>query len=118
MSITLTVRVTFDAAHYLPDYQGKCKYEHGHTYTAVARLQGKVDEKTGMVADFGKIKKILTMYDHDSLNNPARGGVPIKNPTVENLATILARRLKELENVEEVELTVYETPDCAVSVRW
>jgi len=29
----------FDAAHYLPNYHGKCEKLHGHRFKVVARLE-------------------------------------------------------------------------------
>ena len=64
----------FDAAHYLPAYNGKCEHLHGHTYKLVVKVEGTPDHE-GMVIDFiqelakaksfiavifsGKIKSIL-----------------------------------------------------------
>ena len=41
----------FDAAHYLPEYNGKCERLHGHTYKLVVKVEGTPD-KEGMVIDF------------------------------------------------------------------
>ena len=41
----------FDAAHYLPEYHGKCEKLHGHTYKLVVKLEGQPDAE-GMVMDF------------------------------------------------------------------
>lgn len=30
----------FDAAHYLPAYNGKCEHLHGHTYKLVVKVEG------------------------------------------------------------------------------
>ena len=41
----------FDAAHYLPSYNGKCEHLHGHTYKLVVKVDGRPDME-GMVLDF------------------------------------------------------------------
>lgn len=38
----------FDAAHYLPEYNGKCERLHGHTYKLVVKVEGTPD-KEGMI---------------------------------------------------------------------
>ncbi|MFH1788415.1 MAG: 6-carboxytetrahydropterin synthase QueD [Candidatus Altiarchaeota archaeon] len=73
----------FDAAHFLPDYQGKCEKMHGHTY----RLDIVVEDEIGgdgMVMDFNKLKsvvknQVLDKLDHENLNDV------LENPTAENI---------------------------------
>ena len=63
---------TFDAAHHLFHYEGKCKSLHGHTYHLQIAVSGFLDER-GMTYDFGDIKAIYKNYlephlDHRYLN--------------------------------------------------
>ena len=74
----------FDAAHYLPSYNGKCEHLHGHTYKLVVKVEGRPDME-GMVMDFSLLKKIVQMkvlrkLDHKLLNDV------IPNPSAENIA--------------------------------
>ena len=48
---------TFDAAHHLFNYEGKCKSLHGHTYHLQIAVSGYLDER-GMTYDFGDLKNI------------------------------------------------------------
>ena len=48
----------FDAAHYLPSYNGKCEHLHGHTYRLVVMVDGRPDHE-GMVLDFTLLKKLV-----------------------------------------------------------
>ena len=48
---------TFDAAHHLFHYEGKCKSLHGHTYHLQIAVSGYLDER-GMTYDFGDLKSI------------------------------------------------------------
>ena len=48
----------FDAAHYLPSYNGKCEHLHGHTYKLVVKVDGRPDME-GVVLDFTLLKKIV-----------------------------------------------------------
>ena len=36
---------TFDAAHHLPNYTGKCKNLHGHSYQFEVIVSGKIKKK-------------------------------------------------------------------------
>ena len=63
--------IEFDAGHRVPDHEGKCSSPHGHRYRIVLAVQGDLQmegSRTGMVLDFGEIKKVLTevhdKYDH------------------------------------------------------
>lgn len=88
--ISITKIFTFDAAHKLPDYVGKCANLHGHTYKLEVTVTGPL--KDGMVVDFGDLKKVvnnvLRHYDHAYLNDL------VLNPTAENL---LFRLHKEID---------------------
>ena len=91
---------SFDSAHHLPDYVGKCSRDHGHTWRMEIVVEGKVNPETGMVVDFGDLSRVAkdAMYrgdiewdlDHNHLNNL------INNPTAENLVKYILRRLKTL----------------------
>lgn len=35
----------FDAAHYLPEYNGKCERLHGHTYKLVVKVPKRIQEQ-------------------------------------------------------------------------
>lgn len=54
--VLVSKEFTFDAAHHLHDYEGKCKNLHGHTYRVVLGLSGYTDER-GLMIDFGDKKK-------------------------------------------------------------
>lgn len=65
----ITKEITFDSAHMLSDYQGKCNNLHGHTYKLQLTIEGKTDSKTNMVLDFNIVKDILNQvvmsnFDH------------------------------------------------------
>lgn len=74
----------FDAAHYLPSYNGKCEHLHGHTYRLVVLVEGRPDAE-GMIMDFTKLKHtvqdlVLSRLDHHLLNDL------LPNPSAENIA--------------------------------
>lgn len=59
----LKTEVSFDSAHFLTDYYGRCENLHGHRWRVVVHLeqedlQGEGTMK-GMVLDFGVFKKAV-----------------------------------------------------------
>lgn len=75
---------SFDAAHRLECYHGKCERLHGHTYSFSLTVEGKPDAE-GMVMDFVELKRlaeasVLSKLDHAYLNEL------IPQPTAENIA--------------------------------
>jgi len=118
---------TFDAAHHLHAYEGKCKNLHGHTYKAVFGISGYPDE-IGMVIDFGDIKEIwkkhIEIYlDHRYLNEM----LPPMNTTAENMVVWLFEQMEEQLRAEpyrsrcngaRVEFVrLYETPTSYAEAR-
>lgn len=84
----------FDAAHYLPEYNGKCERLHGHTYKLVVKVEGTPD-KEGMVIDFIRLKNIvkeevLNKLDHACLNDI------LKQPSAENISVWVWQRLQKM----------------------
>ena len=59
----LKTESSFDAAHFLTDYEGKCENLHGHRWRVIAWIE--VDElqtdgqEKDMVVDFGDFKRAL-----------------------------------------------------------
>lgn len=111
----LDVEFYFAAAHRLPRYQGPCFRMHGHNYKFFIGLEGEVDPATGMIADFGEIKrvvgeKVLAPADHQVLNDF------LENPTAENIARWIWETLVgDVPGLVEVRL--FEIPDCCVTYR-
>jgi 6-pyruvoyltetrahydropterin/6-carboxytetrahydropterin synthase len=82
-------RFKFEAAHHLPEYEGKCASVHGHTYVLEVEVWGQV-LGNGMVMDLNTLTKcineVINLYDHKDLNEM------FDNPTVE----IMVRRIKDI----------------------
>lgn len=59
----LKTEQSFDSAHFLKDYNGKCQNLHGHRWRVVAEIKGEQleeDSQTrGMLMDFGEMKDVL-----------------------------------------------------------
>ncbi|MEM6478570.1 MAG: 6-carboxytetrahydropterin synthase [Pseudomonadota bacterium] len=70
----------------------KCGRVHGHSYKIEVRLMGETNPETGMLVDFGDIKKVvqpyIEMFDHYVVNDIGeKHNEPLlMNPTSENLA--------------------------------
>ena len=132
----LRTESSFDAAHFLTDYHGKCENLHGHRWRVVAYLaQEKLQTEgtmKGMVVDFGVFKQALRglteAFDHsfiveegslacDTLACLEREGfeltvVPFRT-TAENFARFFAEQLMQ-QNLPVSKVEVYETPNnCA-----
>jgi len=121
MKMTVCKRTSFDAAHYLPNYPGKCANMHGHHWEVELGVSGEVDSETGMVVDFVRLsdflkEKVVDRFDHTLVNDV------IENPTAENIAgrIKLSWDLWRDENCLAVELNfirVWETPDSYAELR-
>ncbi|GAB4422941.1 MAG: 6-carboxytetrahydropterin synthase QueD [Bacteroidia bacterium] len=65
---------------------------HGHSFRIEVQLLGEADPQTGILLDFGEVKRIVKPYidllDHWCINDVAeRDGIDLlRNPTSENLA--------------------------------
>lgn len=132
----LKVEQSFDSAHFLANYKGKCSNIHGHRWKVEIEVKseelisgGQLD---GMVVDFGELKeelkKVVDEYDHkliiqqgsmrqETLSCLKEDGFNIIEtqfrPTAENFAKYFFGIIKNKgHNVSRA--MVYETPtNCA-----
>lgn len=133
----LKTEQSFDSAHFLAGYSGKCSNLHGHRWRVIVEICSDQLQQNGqlrgMVTDFGDIKKELhelaDFYDHaliveEGTLKPATVAalnaenfrmimVPFR-PTAENFAKhffcIIKGKGYDVRSVE-----VYETPNnCAM----
>ncbi|CAI8969549.1 MULTISPECIES: 6-carboxytetrahydropterin synthase QueD [Bacillus] len=125
--VMVSKEFTFDAAHHLHCYEGKCKNLHGHTYKVVFGISGYVNE-IGLAIDFGDIKEIwkneIEIYlDHRYLNET----LPAMNTTAENMVVWIYEKMVEALTKEDraneykgarVEFVrLFETPTSYAEVR-
>lgn len=76
MKTSVTKILNFDAAHSLPDHEGKCRRLHGHTYTLEVSVEGSLQSDgpaAGMVMDFSDLateisRLVIEPLDHTHLN--------------------------------------------------
>lgn len=64
----VTKEITFDSAHMLSNYEGKCSNLHGHTYRLQVTLESNVMENH-MVLDFNVLKEILNEVVMDNFDH-------------------------------------------------
>lgn len=121
--VLVSKEFTFDSAHHLHAYEGKCKNLHGHTYRLQVILLGKTDDR-GLTVDFTEIKRIakervIDRLDHQYLNEV----LPPMNTTAENMVVwmyeelhrgIVEEGLYPAVKLEEVRL--WETPTSYAAV--
>ncbi|WDV06904.1 6-carboxytetrahydropterin synthase QueD [Lysinibacillus irui] len=121
--VLVSKEFTFDAAHHLHHYEGKCKNLHGHTYRVILGLSGYTDER-GLMIDFGDIKeiwkqKIEIHLDHRYLNET----LPPMNTTAENIVVWIYEKLTEALLDERYNgacvefIRLYETPTSFAEAR-
>lgn len=115
---SVTKEFTFDAAHYLTKYHGKCENLHGHTYKLHITVEGKRNTE-GMVLDFVVLKRIVKEHvlknlDHSSLNDF------FEQPSAENIIywiwNTLENKLKG-QNYSLCEIKLWETPTSFAAYR-
>ena len=133
----LRTKQSFDAAHFLKNYEGKCRNIHGHRWNVVVEIASEYIQEEGanrgMVFDFGdlkaKLKQICEELDHALICE--EGALKAKTlealqeeefrivlvpftPTAENFARYIYQKMKETFQ-EVCKVAVYETPDnCAM----
>ncbi len=115
--IKVVKEFTFDAAHFLPNYDGPCCNMHGHTYKLQIGFAGEVKD-SGFVVDFNYLKAVIEKttikeLDHHLLNEVKKMGFPAQNPTAENMVLWMVERLAPFTGSSGVDLVLvrlWETP--------
>ncbi|PJN89473.1 6-carboxytetrahydropterin synthase QueD [Bacillus sp. mrc49] len=121
--VLVSKEFTFDAAHHLHDYEGKCKNLHGHTYKVIFGLSGYTDSR-GLMIDFGDMKEIWKNeieihLDHRYLNET----LPPMNTTAENMVVWIYEKMAEALSLKDYQgarvefVRLYETPTSYAEAR-
>lgn len=116
---TLKVVSDFASAHSLRDYPGECRRLHGHNWKLEVEVSARELDRLGMAIDFKTVKslakKVTDELDHRYLNEiPPFDQI---NPTAENMAAYIYRRLVEELNEPRVKVsavTLWETERACV----
>lgn len=130
----VTKEVTFDSAHMLSNYVGKCHNLHGHTYKLQVTLEGCIrldGNDTGMVMDFNDLKvhidRVIQPLDHAIIFSDASFRFGAENALLEwaekySMKYVVIPQSKSTSEmiaayVKESLIQVIENPDVSVSVR-
>jgi 6-pyruvoyltetrahydropterin/6-carboxytetrahydropterin synthase len=91
--IRITKQFTFETAHALYGYDGKCRNVHGHSYKLSVTVIGQPitdpnHVKYGMVIDFSDLKKIVNQeivdqFDHATVFNKNTPHIELANELIQ-----------------------------------
>lgn len=133
----VTKEVTFDSAHMLSNYSGKCQNLHGHTYKLQVTVEGPTvteGNEKGMVTDFNNLKRVIDSvtecFDHaiifsdDHLRGEAENALlewaqtydmsyiilPDAKSTSEYIALYIKAQIESAYPTKRISVKVWETP--------
>jgi 6-pyruvoyltetrahydropterin/6-carboxytetrahydropterin synthase len=123
---SVTKRIEFCYGHRLMNYDGVCRYPHGHNAVVEIDIHAEQLDARNMVADFGEIKTIVKGWidrelDHKMIlrkDDPLAAalqkmGDPVylldSNPTAERIAQLIFDKSRE-HGLPVARVTVWETP--------
>ena len=136
---SLSAEHSFDAAHFLAEYNGKCRNIHGHRWRVVVEVQSEElredQQQREMCVDFSVLKDDLKeevdYFDHTfifekntlkdvTVNALTEEGFQFVQadfrPTAENFARYFYERMEE-KNYDVAFVKVYETPNNCATYR-
>ncbi len=125
--------IDFCYGHRLLNYEGKCRYLHGHNGRAVIVIEAETLDDRGMVMDFSDIKRVVSTWidehlDHRMVLHRDDPIVPVfremgepmhlldVNPTAENIARVI-HEVAASHGFPIVETHLWETPRCFATYR-
>ena len=129
----LTTHASFDSAHFLSGYEGKCRNLHGHRWklevTVSSENLAREGQIRGMIVDFGELKKdvknLADEFDHcliiekgtlkektmEALTEEEFKIIQVDfRPTAENFARYFYERMQKAGYKVSL-VKVYETPN-------
>ena len=129
----VTREIDFCYGHRLLNYDGKCRYLHGHNGRAVITIESEKLDPRGMVIDFSDIKRVVSNWidenlDHRMILRRDDPAVPVlqklgepmylvdANPTAENIARLIFDYAQS-QGIPIVETSLWETPRCYATYR-
>lgn len=129
----VTREINFCYGHRLLNYDGKCKYLHGHNGRAIITIEAPRLDERGMVLDFTDIKRVVSNWIDNTLDHRMilhrddpllevlrKHGEPLHvidvNPTAENIARLIFD-FTQSQGFPIVETSLWETPNCFATYR-
>jgi 6-pyruvoyltetrahydropterin/6-carboxytetrahydropterin synthase len=126
-------QIDFCYGHRLLNYQGKCRFLHGHNGRVVITIEANELDERGMVLDFSDIKRVVGRWidealDHRMLLRRDDPVVPFlqelgeplflmdANPTAENIAKLIYQYAAQ-QGFPVVGVQLWETPHCTAVYR-
>ena len=129
----VTKEIYFCYGHRLMDYDGPCKYLHGHNGKVEVELESSKLDRRGMVVDFSEIRRIVKDWvdrslDHTMLFRKDDPLIPIlkkqserfyvmdENPTAEAIAKLIFDYARS-KNFPVTRVTLWETESSFATYR-
>ena len=129
----VTRQIDFCYGHRLLNYDGKCRFLHGHNGRAIIVIEAEKLDDRGMVLDFSDIKRVVSTWIDDTLDHrmilhrddpavPAlkQLGEPMylvdENPTAENIAKLIFDFTAQA-GFPIIEARLWETQNCYATYR-
>lgn len=120
--------IDFCYGHRLLNYEGKCRFLHGHNGRAVITIQADALDARGMVLDFSEIKGVVRSWidenlDHRMILHREDPAVPLlrklgepmylidTNPTAETIAKLIYD-VAVAQGFPVVQVQLWETRQC------
>jgi 6-pyruvoyltetrahydropterin/6-carboxytetrahydropterin synthase len=125
--------IDFCYGHRLLNYDGKCRFLHGHNGHAIITIESATLDERGMVMDFTEIKRYVSSWidenlDHRMILHRDDPYVPVlrdlgeplylidANPTAENIARLIYECAAG-HGFPIAEVKLWETPNCYATYR-
>ena len=129
----VTRQIDFCYGHRLLNYDGKCRFLHGHNGRAIIVMEAEKLDSRGMVLDFSDIKRVVSTWIDDTLDHRMilhrddpvmpvlkKLGEPMylvdENPTAENIAKLIFDFTANA-GFPIIEARLWETPNCYATYR-
>lgn len=129
----VTREIHFCYGHRLLNYEGKCRYLHGHNGRAVITVESAELDHRGMVMDFSDIKRVVASWidaelDHRMILHREDPAVPYlknlgeplhlidENPTAETIARLIYN-FTASQGFPITQVQLWETPNSFATYR-
>ena len=133
MAHRVTKTIEFCYGHRLLDYEGKCRYLHGHNGLLEVEVEAEALDARGMVMDFSDLRDLVKGWvdahlDHQMLLWRRDAVVPLlrelgepfylmdENPTAENISKLIYRQMRQM-GLKLSAVRLWETPTSFATYR-